>query len=83
MFGSRRGAEGRERLFQVGNSLAIGAACHGAKSCLAEIADGFFPLLPSHSMVSQLLRLLGCTAGGEPLNGFSDASVQSPLPVVK
>ena len=75
--------EGRKRLFQVGNSLAIGAPYHSAKSCLAEIDDRLVPLLPSHSMVSQLLRLLDGTPGGESLNRFSDSSVQSPSAVVE
>ena len=55
-------AEGRERLLQVGNGLAIGGPRHGPKPRLAEIGDRLLPQLPAQGVMGQPLGLLGARA---------------------
>src|SRR5262249_8686322 len=56
-------AEGAERLFQVGNRLAVGRPRHGPEARLAKVGDRLFPQLATQGVMGKPLGLLGDALG--------------------
>ena len=75
--------EGRERLLEAGDRLAVGRSSEGLGAGLTEVPHGLLPDLAPERVVRECLEMLDQAVGMESLDRIDDLGVQRPTPIVE
>jgi hypothetical protein len=78
----RQMREGTERLLEVPHGLAVGRPRQGLLPRLPAVRQGPVPHRAPQGMMGQALDLLGHPVSSEGLQGFNDAGMQRPPPLM-